>query len=105
MALLEIKTRDYPSNKYSTFIVSSSKWNTIRKYGADLDVPVFLLAVCHDMFAFIKVDFDPETFMGGRNDRSDPLDKELMVRIPFNKFKHVGTVSQSPPENKISIPF
>lgn len=95
MALLEIKTRDFPSKKYPTFIVSSSKWNTIKKAGIELGVPVFLVVAYHDVFVFIKVDFDPDTHMGGRYDRGDAADEELMVRIPLKSFKYVGTVSQS----------
>lgn len=89
VAGLECKRRFVPHNRYPTYDVSMDKITNGMRWCGDRDIPDFIIAVGYDDAV---VTFDVltialaggiESGLGGRKDRSDAADIELMAKIPM----------------------
>ena len=81
-ALVEVKCRTFSINKYPTMMVDIRKAN----YALNCGLPTILLTSWTDALAFIK--FKSERFytMGGRRDRDDPYDYDIMCHYKIKDF-------------------
>ena len=89
-AIIEIKTRTNPYKKYPTYMISAEKVCQCMQRAIYLRVPFYLVVQFTDatMFWAAKtLDFTVE--VGGRKDRGDSQDTELVCQIPINNFKRV----------------
>ena len=90
-AICEVKRRHNLINRYETYIVSRSKLERISAMAAALNTKGLLVVqfedvlVWHDATSSLVYD----TRWGGRYDREDPKDLELMVHIPIDRLKTV----------------
>jgi hypothetical protein len=72
-------------------MVSLLKWMTARDVAKAARVPGFLVVSWTDCVGMISVDADEVVpGVGGRTDRGDPDDVELVVHIPVAKFRVVS---------------
>lgn len=91
VGLAEIKCRKNPSTRYPTLMVSLLKWMTARDVAKAARVPGFLVVSWTDRVGMISVDADDIVpGVGGRTDRGDADDVELVVHIPVSKFRIVS---------------
>ena len=84
VALLETKRRRVDRNKYPSIMVSASKRLAAHQYSDLLGVPALFVIEYDDGVCFIDFDEEPDHYaMGGRVDRNDPADMELVCH--YNK--------------------
>ena len=90
-AICEVKRRYNPINKYETYIVSRSKLERISAMAAALNTVGLLVVQFDDVLVWHGATgaLTYNTIWGGRYDREDPNDLELMVHIPIDKLKFV----------------
>lgn len=87
----EIKQRTTRMNEYDTYTVSLSKVHAGRMITLTTSLPCFLVVSWADAVGFVdmsKVEIKP-LMWGGRNDRNDPEDKEVMVHISTEDFEYL----------------
>lgn len=90
VALVEIKVRSTPMHRYPTFMLSLAKLITAREVARAARVPGFVVVQWADALAFVPVDSEPAFIsVGGRNDRNDSDDTELVVHFPVHQFRVV----------------
>ena len=88
---VEIKTRNVSSYKYSTFMISKSKYDAL----CDLNkkgLYTGILVQWTDRLGFVSIPVEHKTTVGGRYDRNDAKDIETVVLIDTSKFNTVGGV-------------
>lgn len=89
LSLCELKTRTTPSARYPTFFLSAKKVEAARSYRAALGLPVTLFVQWADRVGELRVDEIVPAFftVGGREDRGDAADVELMAHWPVDQFE------------------
>lgn len=85
IAVVEAKQRTCRFAQYPTYIISEAKINYLRNVG----VPAFLVIGWTDRAGFTKVREGYSRAMGGRSDRGDPNDIEMMCHLPMSQFSLV----------------
>jgi|TARA_R110000744_G_scaffold93112_1_gene179927 hypothetical protein len=90
-AICEVKRRYNPLNKYETYIISRSKLGRISAMAEALNTKGLLVVQFDDVLAWHDATdaLAYETKSGGRYDREDPNDIELMVHIPIEKLRRI----------------
>ena len=90
-AICEVKRRYNPLNKYETYIISRSKLGRISAMAEALNTKGLLVVQFDDVLAWHDATdaLAYETKSGGRYDREDPNDIELMVHIPIEKLRKI----------------
>lgn len=88
-AVVEIKTRRNPKNKYPTYMLSATKWRNGLEVGKIYKVPFVLVVKFTDGVFAIAPSSNYKTSVGGRYDRGDARDAEECIYIPINKFHEV----------------
>lgn len=89
-SVLEVKCRTIPMGTYTTYILSEAKFLKLQEwcqngFRAGLAVRwTDALGLCA-----ITAKDQFKTRMGGRKDRNDPRDQEMMVEIPISRFKRL----------------
>ena len=89
-ALVEIKTRTNHANKYPTYMISAEKINECLTRSINWRVPFYLVVSFQDQIMFWSgksMGFSLE--IGGRQDRGDSQDIELVYQIPMTEFKKI----------------
>jgi hypothetical protein len=91
LALLEVKYRSCKSGRHADYSISHRKWHELIAEGHDMGLPVFL--ACHfadkALWCVVLNDTSLEVTHGGRTDRKDAHDVELMVHVPWDWFRPV----------------
>lgn len=85
--LVEVKCRTISFKKYPTFMVHLKKVN----YALNCGVPAILLVGWTDAIGFIKFKERHFVTLGGRRDRDNKYDYDLMAHYPTDKFEMVWT--------------
>jgi hypothetical protein len=88
-AFAEIKCRNIKLSKYPTLILSVAKVGKMEALRALVDVPIYLIAHLEDFtmtMAVQNIAPNCEQAMGGRGDRGDPADMEMVYHIPWALF-------------------
>lgn len=86
-SFIEFKRRNIASTKYPTFFISLGKAIAGMQLTRYTGKPVYLVVEWTDMVGRIEIGRFTHTTVGGRKDRGDPLDYELMVHYPVEDFK------------------
>jgi hypothetical protein len=87
VAVAEIKTRSKPATLYPHFMVKEEKVQMVRAEGERRGIAPLLLVNYPDLRAWARLDrVEYSTGMGGRWDRGDPADVEMMAYIPLAYF-------------------
>ena len=99
----EVKCRHDPDGKgdytvewfeaHETYRISKKKWLACEQRARELHGPFLLIVVTSDMELFYWKARAPfpwyEEMLGGRRDRNDPKDTEMMVEVPWADFVHL----------------
>lgn len=88
-ALIEIKTRTNPHDKYPTYMLSATKYRNLFDIAETHGIPALLLVCFTDGVYATKLKAEYATGTGGRYDRNDAYDVEQCVYIPIEQFKIV----------------
>ncbi len=89
LALVEVKCRNARMDAYVNYMVSASKIRTLREQAHIREVSPWLLVDWSDCIGYADADKAASrgiTAYGGRYDRDDPMDREVMTHIPFSVF-------------------
>ena len=79
-AMCEVKCRNNCLKDYPTYMISRNKIESGRKIGASRGVPAILFVHFLDDIMFIDMSEEPDHYdLGGRTDRNDPMDIEMMA--------------------------
>lgn len=89
VALAEVKKRRVNSDTYRTIILSAKKVWAAQDQAERLRVPALFVVAFNDKMGYVKLDADviDGYRMGGRFDRGDVEDSEIVAHIPIEKFK------------------
>jgi hypothetical protein len=89
-AWLEIKCRTNSFDKYPTYMISARKIHDGLHLSRITRVPFILVVSWSDCVKYIKVEKTYPLRVGGRYDRNDALDEEIVCDIPLDGFwKHI----------------
>ncbi len=89
VALVEIKNRNIPSDQYETSIVPVTKRVAGKKLSQEIGVPALLVLRFQDDIKFVNFDVQPTYAIGGREDRGDWQDKEIVCHYKLSDFKSI----------------
>jgi hypothetical protein len=79
-AICEVKCRNNTLEQYPTYMIAKNKIINGRKIAADRGVPAILFVHFEDDIMFIDMSEEPDHYnLGGRVDRNDPMDIEMMA--------------------------
>jgi len=90
-AICEVKTRNNPIAQYETYIISRNKLERISQAAETFNTKGLLVVRFDDCLCWhdAQAALDYPTEVGGRYDRGDHNDIELMVHIPIEKLRKV----------------
>ncbi len=93
VAYAEIKCRKNPRQQYPTFMISLEKWMHSQHIAkVSNGVPMFFIVEWTDGLYWVRQDTATYSVgVGGRYDRNDALDVELMVFVPVDQFQRLAT--------------
>lgn len=87
-ALVEIKNRNYPSNRFKTAVVGLDKVLEAFRIIQSSECMVLLVYAFTDEICYYEFGKEKlHTTMGGRQDRGDWQDHNPVAHIPIDKFK------------------
>jgi len=91
VGFVEIKARTFEMNKFSTALVNLHKVMAARQLTFETNLPSYMVVLYKDALARISFaeDFELGVFRG-RNDRDDPMDRDLMAHFPISRFMIVS---------------
>jgi hypothetical protein len=85
---VEIKTRRNSSYQYPTFMISKRKYDALCALNAK-GLRTGMLVQWTDRLGYVSVPVEHRTKMGGRYDRGDSKDIEVVVLIDVDKFQTI----------------
>ena len=88
-ALIEIKNRRNPADKYPTYIISERKLQDGLALSKLLNVPFVLVVSWLQEVRWVKIKQLYPAAIGGRYDRGDAQDIERVCHIPISDFKRL----------------
>lgn len=85
----EAKYRHHNLGRYPTLFISENKHQAGLKTWLVDEIPVFFVVGFRDCFAYADLCSAAirEVIVGGRYDRNDPYDEELMLHIPLDQIR------------------
>jgi len=88
-AFLEVKTRAYTRDHFSSYMISMEKVETAQEHSRFAGVPAILAVKWQDEAGYIVLNNLKGVTLGfgGRVDRDDAQDMEPVVYIPISQFK------------------
>lgn len=87
VGMVEIKVRNYTRNHFSTYMISADKVARIRLLTGVTGVPAFLFVSWKDGIGYINLCDEPDyNAIGGRRDRGDDQDMEVMLHYLIQRF-------------------
>lgn len=88
-AFIEIKRRKVLRSKYDTVMLGMEKVLWARQVSKHFGVKSYFFVQWNDVLGYVCLDNDCELDMGGRTDRGDPLDVELLAYFKISDFKEL----------------
>lgn len=89
-AIAEVKCRRNRSDVYPSLILSAKKFHAGLELSERMGVPFLVVAGWEDGIFYYKAGNEPLDYdIGGRVDRNDPQDVEIVVHLPVNRFQPV----------------
>jgi hypothetical protein len=90
VGMVEIKVRNYASTDFNTYMISADKIARIRMLSSVSGIPSFLFVAWTDTVGYINLADTPDyTAIGGRRDRGDPQDIEVLLHYSVDRFIRV----------------
>ena len=91
-AFVEVKARTFEMQKYPTALVNLHKVIAARQLSFETDLPAYMVVLYTDCLARISFaeDFELGFLANGRNDRDDPMDRDLVCHFPIERFTVVS---------------
>jgi len=90
VALSEIKCRNVPTDAYETIMISSLKAVAARRLSEEMKVPAMFIIRYQDDIRFINFSEEPDSVeVGGRKDRNDPQDIEIVFHYDRKRLKSI----------------
>lgn len=87
VGMVEIKVRNYYRNDFTTYMISADKVARIRLLAGVTGVPAFLFVSWKDGIGYINLCDEPDyNAIGGRRDRGDDQDVEVMLHYLIDRF-------------------
>lgn len=87
VGMVEIKVRNYTRNHFETYMISADKVARIRLLSSVTGVPAFLFVSWRDGIGYINLSDEPDyNAIGGRRDRGDDQDVEVMLHYLIQRF-------------------
>lgn len=88
---VEIKARTFGMNRFSTALINLHKVIAARQLSFETNLPSYMVVLYQDALARISFaeDFELGVFEG-RNDRDDPMDRDLVAHFPISRFMIVS---------------
>lgn len=89
VALVEIKCRNIHFGQYSNLFVAAAKYRELYRAGEDYGLPAYLCVALVDGIYTHQAKHPSlfPKFPGGRTDRGNPKDIEMMIGIPWEAFE------------------
>ena len=86
-AIAEIKCRSHEYGKFPTFFISSEKLNKLHSIHTSTGLPTLIIVKwgCGTV-GHVMLPLEVTLTIGGRTDRNDAKDIEMLVNIPISKF-------------------
>jgi hypothetical protein len=97
-AIVEVKCRTIPSNRFETFLLCAEKFTTLRRISRTRAIPAILAVNWTDRLAILDLSRVGAYVMteGGRKDRGDPLDIGPVVELDISSFWTVSYPTRIP---------
>lgn len=89
VGMVEVKTRSFSYKKYPTLMVNVGKVLYARQW-VDNGIKVVLLVGWTDAVGHISLTSDSFAALGGRKDRGDPNDEDVMMHFPIEDFTMIA---------------
>lgn len=90
VGMVEIKVRNYASTAFKTYMISADKIARIRMLSSVCGIPTFLFVAWTDEIGYINLADTPDySAIGGRKDRGDPQDMEVLLHYSVDRFIRV----------------
>ena len=89
VGMAEIKTRTFHHKKYPTMMVNIGKVLYAKRF-VDIGVKVVLIVGWTDAVGYISLTADSFAAYGGRYDRGDPNDEDVMIHFPIEEFTMIA---------------
>lgn len=87
VGMVEIKVRNYTRNHFETYMISADKVARIRMLSSVTGVPAFLFVSWRDGIGYINLSDEPDyNAIGGRRDRGDDQDVEVVLHYLIQRF-------------------
>ena len=87
VAMGEFKKRSVSKSAYKSYMLSASKYANILVIAKALDVPALLIVEWTDETGYLTLGSKtPKAGVGGRKDRGDVSDTEIVVYFPIEDF-------------------
>lgn len=88
--LVEVKVRRTPMRAYPTYMIALSKLAAMQSLAMVAGVPAILAVGWSDAIGWVKPEGITDVTGGGRQDRGDRRDQELVAHIPIEKFRVIA---------------
>lgn len=91
VSLAEIKIRTNKASAYDTYMISAHKWSTMIEFSRNLVKTVNLIVKwgCGTVGYLTITGAEFHLGIGGRSDRNDSDDTELVAQIPIKQFNRI----------------
>lgn len=94
VGLIEVKVRKNKIGAYQTYMIAASKLTTMLQLENMMGVPAILAVGWSDAIGWASPRSVADLTVGGRSDRNDRRDQELVAHIPTEKFRLIEAVRQ-----------
>ena len=87
-AFVEVKARSFDMKRFDTALVNLHKVMAARQLSFETNLPSYMVVLYKDALARISFaeEFELGFLFNGRNDRDDPMDRDLVCHFPIERF-------------------
>lgn len=87
-AFVEVKARSFDMKRFDTALVNLHKVMAARQLSFETNLPSYMVVLYKDALARINFaeEFELGFLFNGRNDRDDPMDRDLVCHFPIDRF-------------------
>lgn len=86
-AVAEIKCRGHKYGDFPTYMISAEKLNGLHSFHSATRIPTLIIVSWScGKIGHVKIPVEASFEIGGRVDRNDPMDTEIVAHIPITQF-------------------